>query len=160
METTNELNYWAKMQVVGLPFAMQDLTRFCLGDYISSGMSRIVFDWRFRPNTVVKFCKGDDCESNWAEYSIWNHVKETPYAKWFCPVIDISPCGRFLLMEKCVPVEFNQKLPKKIPNVFTDIHRGNFGWLNGKFVCLDYQFIGRALDIALCSSMQDVVWDS
>ena len=70
MATSNETNYWAKMQVIGLPFAMQDLVRFCLGDFISSGQYRMVFEWDMRPNTVVKFCSADDCEANWNEYAV------------------------------------------------------------------------------------------
>ena len=155
---SNETNYWAKMQVIGLPFAMQDLVRFCLGDYIASGMSRMVFEWSMRPNTVVKFCSADDCEPNWNEYAVWQAVKDTKAAKWFCPVIDISPCGRFLLMEKAQHIEPGQKLPKKLPNIFTDIHTGNWGWINGQFVCIDYQFITRAVDLALCTSMRPVKW--
>jgi len=49
-EVSNELNYWAKMEICHLPFAMQDLARFCLGDYIAAGMSRMVFDWKFTPS--------------------------------------------------------------------------------------------------------------
>lgn len=70
MDVSNETNYWAKMQVIVLPFAMQDLVRFCLGDFIGKGGSRTVFDWKLKPNTVVKFCHDDDCQPNWTEYSI------------------------------------------------------------------------------------------
>lgn len=155
---TNETNYWAKMQVIGLPFAMQDLVRFCLGDFIGKGGSRTVFDWKLKPNTVVKFCHDDDCQPNWTEYSIWQSIKDTKNAKWFCPVIDISPCGRFLLMEKAREITVDDKLPKKLPNFFTDIHTGNFGYLGDKLVCTDYQFISRALDLSFNTNMRDADW--
>lgn len=155
---SNMDNYWAKMQVIEFPFAMQDLVRFCLGNFIAKGSSRTVFVWDMRPNTVVKYCHADDCEANWVEYAIWQAVKDTKSARWFCPVIDISPCGRFLLMEKARPIVKTDKLPKKLPNVFTDIHTGNFGWLGSQLVCTDYQFIGRPLDIALCTNMREANW--
>jgi len=155
---SNDSNYWAKMQIIGLPFAMQDMVRFCLGDYIAGGSSRMVFDWKFRPNTVIKFCKADDCQSNWTEYAVWESVKDTKYAKWFSPVIDISPCGRFLLMEKAKEIKIEDKLPKKLPNFFTDIHTGNFGWIDNRLVCIDYQFISRALDLSFNTNMRDADW--
>ena len=157
-EVSNELNYWAKMEICHLPFAMQDLARFCLGDYIAAGMSRMVFDWKFTPNTVVKFCKAEDCQSNWNEYSVWQTVKDTKNAKWFCPVIDISPCGRFLLMEKARTITTEDKLPKKLPNFFTDIYTGNFGYIEDRFVCIDYQFISRSIDLSFCTQKQSVNW--
>ncbi len=159
MEANNELNYWAKMEICHLPFAMQDLVRFCLGDFINSGNSRIVFEWDMRPNTVVKFCKSDDCEPNWNEYAVWQAVKDTKNAKYFCPVIDISPCGRFLLMEKARAITNEDKLPKKLPNFFTDIHTGNFGYIEDRFVCIDYQFIGRSIDISFSTQKRAVKWD-
>lgn len=157
---SNTDNYWAKMQVIDLPFAMQDLVRFCLGDFIRSGQYRMAFEWNMRPNTVVKFCTADDCEANWNEYAVWQAVKDTKMSKWFCPVIDISPCGRFLLMERATEAEHTDKLPTKIPNIFTDIHIGNFGWLNGQLVCIDYQFITRAVDLALNTNMRKVDWNT
>lgn len=159
MDVSNEMNYWAKMEICHFPFIMQDLVRFCLGDFINRGQSRIVFEWSFRPNTVVKFCSADDCQSNWTEYAIWESVKDTKNAKWFCPVIDISPCGRFLLMEKARAITNEDKLPKKLPNFFTDIHTGNFGYIDDRLVCIDYQFITRGIDLAFCTQNQVVKWD-
>lgn len=151
-------NYWAKMEIISLPFAMQDMIRFCLGDFISKGSYRTVFDWKMRPNTIVKFCHANDCQANWNEYSVWEAMKDTVHAKWFCPVIDISPCGRFLLMEKARAITKDDKLPSKLPNFFTDIHTGNFGYIGDKLVCTDYQFITRALDLAFVTNMRKAEW--
>lgn len=154
----NSANYWAKMQVINTPFALQDLLRFCLGDFIKRGEYRTVFDWDLKQNTVVKYCHHDDAEPNWVEYSIWKSVKGTKNEKWFCPVIDISPCGRFLLMKKAKPIKSTDKLPKKLPNFFTDIHTGNFGWIGKQLVCTDYQFISRALDLSFNTNMRKAEW--
>ena len=155
---TNATNYWAKTKVMSTPFAMQDMLRFCLGDFIASGKYRMVFDWSLKPNTVVKFCDSEDCQPNWTEYAIWDAVKGTKYEKWFCPVVGISPCGRFLLMKKAKPIKESDKLPKKIPNFFTDIHTGNFGWIGKNLVCTDYQFIHRALDLSFNTKMRNADW--
>lgn len=154
----NNLNYLAKMNVINNPFATQDLLRFCLGDFIGSGDYRMVFEWSFKPNTVVKYCDAEDCQANWTEYSIWESVKGTKNEKWFCPVLGISPCGRFLLMKKAKPIKATDKFPKKIPNFFTDTHTGNFGWIGKRLVCTDYQFIHRALDISFNTKMRNAEW--
>jgi len=150
---------WAKNEVLSYPFGLQDLARFCLGDYIGGGEYRLVFDFDLIPNTVIKFCSANDCQANWVEYSIWQSVKNTKNAKWFCPVIDISPCGRFLLMEKARKIKDDEKLPKKVPNYFSDIKRSNFGFIGDRIVCTDYQFIGRAMDLAFCTNNRDANWD-
>jgi len=158
MGDVTNTNYWAKMQVIDLPFAMQDLVRFCFGDFIGKGSFRTVFNWDLRSGTVVKFCHANDCQSNWTEYAIWQSIKDTKNAKWFCPVIDISPCGRFLLMKKARSLKQTDKLPTKLPNFFTDIHTGNFGWIGKQLVCTDYQFIERPLDLSFNTNMRKAEW--
>lgn len=150
---------WAKNEVLSYPFALQDLARFCLGDYIGGGEYRLVFDFDPVSGSVIKFCNADDCQSNWTEYSIWQSVKDTKNAKWFCPVIDISPCGRFLIMEKARAIKEDENLPKKLPNFFTDIKRSNFGFIGDRLVCTDYQFISRAIDLSFCTSNRNADWD-
>lgn len=155
---TNAADYWAKMNVINSSFDMQDLVRMCLGDFIKSGEYRTVFNWDLKPSTVVKYCHKEDCSPNWIEFSIYSSVIGTKYQKWFCPVLQISPCGRFLLMKKARPIKSTDKLPKKLPNFFTDIHTGNFGWIGKQLVCIDYQFISRALDLSFNTNMRDVDW--
>jgi hypothetical protein len=158
MAVSDLTNYWAKKQVIDFPFAMEDMVRFCLGDFIAKGSSRTVFVWDMKPNTVVKYCHSEDSEPNWTEYAIWQSVKGTKNAKWFCPVIDISPCGRFLLMKRARALKSTDKLPAKLPNFFTDIHTGNFGWIGKQIVCTDYQFISRSLDLAFNTNMRKAEW--
>ena len=74
-------------------------------------------------------------------------------AKWFAPCVDISPSGHFLIQKKCKPLIDIKCLPKNIPGFFTDVHWNNFGMLNGKFVCFDYQFIGNGVNIAMNTRM-------
>ena len=154
----NASSYWGKMNVINSSFDMQDLVRFCLGDFIASGKYRTVFDWDLKPNTIVKYCHSENCQPNWTEYAIWQAVKDTKNSKWFCPVIDISPCGRFLLMKKAKALKSTDRLPKKLPNFFSDIHTGNFGWIGKQLVCFDYQFIERGIDLAFNTNMRDADW--
>ena len=158
IDKTNFDRYWGCMNIINNPFDMQDLLRMCVGDFIAAGEYRSVFDWSLKKGVVVKYCHKDDCSPNWTEYSIWNAVKGTKYEKWFCPVLEISPCGSFLLMKKARSIKETDKLPKKLPNFFTDIHTGNFGWIGSQLVCTDYQFISRALDLSFNTNMRDVDW--
>jgi hypothetical protein len=50
----------------------------------------------------------------------------------------MSPDGRVLLQKKCDPIPDNYNLPTKVPEFLTDLKRSNFGFLNGKLVCIDY----------------------
>ena len=130
----------------------QDLIRFCLGDAIASGEYRCVYNWSFRKDVVCKITWNQ--EANWAEFNTWSAVKDTHYAKWFAPVIEISACGHFMLMKKARPVNLKKdKLPRRIPNMFTDVKLENFGFIGDQFVCVDYQFLDRSLDLAMNSGM-------
>jgi len=67
----------------------------------------------------------------------WMMVKDTNIAKWFAPCVAISDCGMFLLQKRIEKIPKNQ-YPKYIPSFFGDLKYGNFGMLNGQFVCCDY----------------------
>lgn len=143
--------YNAKKQIIDNLFSMQDFIRMCLGQKLGEGQYRIVFDFDLIPDVVCKWDKNIVPACNWNEFNVWNAMKETKYKKWFAPVVAISPGGEFLLMQKARPIKDGDKLPKNIPNFFTDIKRDNFGFIGDQIVCLDYQFIYRALDLAFNS---------
>ena len=158
IDRTSLDSYWGKMNTINNPFDMHDLLRMCIGDFISAGEYRTVFDWNLKKGVVVKYCHKQDQSPNFIEYAIWQSVKGTKYEKWFCPVLGISPCGNFLLMKKVRPLKETDKLPKKMPNFFSDIHTGNFGWIGNQLVCIDYQFISRAMDLSFNAGLRDVDW--
>lgn len=132
------------------PFFSEDLARFVLGDYIGNGAYRWVF--AYGRDKVIKLTH--DTEANHKEYAVWQSVKETKFAKWFAPCIDISPAGQFLIQKKARKIRDNDKLPKFIPDFFTDLKRDNFGFIGKQFVCVDYQFIDRAIDASFYSQMR------
>jgi len=138
----------AKKQIFENIFSVEDFARMCLGDRIGEGQYRIVFDFPLIPETVCKFDKAQPSQANWNEYNVWNAVKGTKHEKWFAPVKNISPSGEFLLMKKARPIQDGDKFPKKIPMFFADVKRENFGFIGDQIVCIDYQFIIRAIDIS------------
>ncbi len=136
------------INVSDYPFHSIDLMRMLLGTKIGDGMFRAVFECDLIPNTVIKV---SNCETpaNTIEFSVWQSVKSTPHAKWFAPCLHLSPEGNFLIQRKCRPLTDKDKLPKNIPGFFTDIKRENWGFIGKQLVCHDYQFLDRAIDIAM-----------
>lgn len=138
------------------PFLSMDLARMVCGEKIGSGQYRDVYEYKLHRGYVVKVTHYQ--EYNWNEYNVWEAVKDAPYSKWFAPVVDISPGGHFLIMKKVKPIPDKFKLPKTIPQFFTDLKRENFGVLNGRLVAIDYQFILRGLDVCFNCSPQKLVF--
>ena len=145
----------AKKRIFENVFSSEDMVRMCLGDKLGEGQYRIVFDFALIPDTVCKFDKSCPASANWNEYNVWNAVKGTRHEKWFAPIVAISPGGEFLLMKKARPIQDGDKWPKKIPLFFADVKRDNFGFIDNKIVCTDYQFICRAVDLSFNSGTRD-----
>lgn len=113
-----------------------ELANFFLGDQIGRGATRTVYQHKFNSNWVVKFDIGTSRQfDNQYEWMIWNHFKNTRWAKYLAPCIDISEAGSILIMERTEPVS---KLEGKLPDFLGDLHVKNFGTIDGKLVCHDY----------------------
>lgn len=136
--------------VTHYPFVSLDALRFLCGDKISEGQYRAVFECDLIKGAVVKVSY--EAFSNITEYEIWQAVKGTSNEKWFAPCISISPCGHFLIQKKVRHITDKDKLPKKLPDVFTDVKKTNFGFIGKQLVCHDYQMLCRAIDAAFTTS--------
>lgn len=137
------------------PFMALDLYRMILGDKISFGVFRNVYD--YTPGTVIKVAYVD-WSVNVQEYRIWEAVKRDPAKrKWFAPVVAMSPNGHFLVQKKVRMITDNDKLPRTLPRFFEDVKKDNFGFIGDQFVCFDYHFIGMALKDSL-KKMDKVKW--
>lgn len=148
----NDINYFTDR-----PFVGQDLYRLICGEKIGSGAYRSVYDSLLVKNAVVKIT--EDVRANILEMEVWKAVKDTPAVRWFAPCLYISPAGHILIQRKARPVKPSDKLPKKLPMLFTDIKKENFGYIGKQLVCTDYQFISRAIDIAWNTNMREVDWN-
>lgn len=116
----------------------RDLMGMVLGDSICHGTHRHVFNHATNKDWIVKVENGAQSFMNIAEYQVWQSVKETKLAKWFAPVLEISPSGLLLIMPRCQVATINDDLPKSVPAFMTDLKPENWGWLDGRWVCLDY----------------------
>jgi len=116
----------------------RNLIDFMLGDYIGAGCERRVFEYGldYRHDYVVKIEQSP--RANVLEYEIWQEVKDKPqHSKWFAPVVRLSNCGSFLIMERTRPMSPNE-FPAYIPSYMADTHQHNWGLIDNKPVAHDY----------------------
>lgn len=118
----------------------EDCFNLLCGDKIGEGIHRTVYECKIRPDLVVKV-ENQNLRyfANVLEDKFWiDHQYHKDVVKWLAPIEFLSPDARILLMKRVRPVHNTDKLPDKLPTFLTDIKRSNFGWLDGKLVCVDY----------------------
>ena len=140
--------------------ARNDLIRTLLGDKLGDGVSRQVFRLAFRPDLVVKVEDRSQHFQNAMEWEVWRTVAGTPWAKWFAPCEEISPCGCVLIQHATVPLR-DGELPDQLPNFFTDLKPGNFGRIGKQIVAHDYAInllLNRGLSSARIAKVAKHRW--
>lgn len=120
-----------------LPTTARDMASLFIGKRLGSGMSRTVYEHELDKTCVVKIESGGNRFQNVLEWEVWQTVKDTKFAKWFAPCIDISPNGIILIQKKADLIPKSQ-YPKSIPRFFMDTKFENFGMIGKQFVCFDY----------------------
>lgn len=127
------------------------------GHKMGAGATRNVYACHTSPDCVIKVESASQSFDNIHEWTVWNQVKDTKYAKWFAPCVSISPTGSVLLMKKTEQPRSNE-LPAKMPAFFWDFALWNFGWYDGRLVCHDYGSIQELLKHGLTSRMKPANW--
>lgn len=119
----------------------EDALNLLCGKELGSGIHRTVFEYRIDPTLVVKVEKDDGWRqfANVREHQFWaDHQYYQPVAQWLAPCRYLSPDGYISLQQRARPVIEGDALPDKLPKFLTDIKRENFGWIDGRLVCVDY----------------------
>jgi len=114
-----------------------------LGTLIGKGFYREVYDYIPDSRLVIKkIIPREKClHENKNEFENWSKLREVSVInKLLVPVIDISHCGRFLLMEKTTPLaEFKlENLPKEVPYGYGDGHPNQLSLYKNNIVIHDY----------------------
>lgn len=135
----------------------KDVRDLLLGDEIAYGAHRHVFKHATDPGLVVKLEDIAKHFYNVSEWQVWQRVKSTAHAKWFAPCVDIGPSGTILMMKKAEPATA-AKLPRMVPAFFTDLKAENWGFINGKPVCIDYG-LHLLLEVGMTTRMRRANWD-
>jgi hypothetical protein len=116
----------------------RDVGHFLVGDHLGGGQYREVFAYGPDPKRkVIKLEDGYASFANIREHDAWRALRDTAYARWLAPCLDISGNGIMLIQARTTPVKFDD-LPKEVPAFFTDLKRSNWGRYKGRIVCHDY----------------------
>lgn len=134
----------------------RDLSRLVVGQLIGSGVFRQVFEWLPDQSLVVKVENGAQSFANVIESEVWSRVKDTKFARWFAPVIQISDNGSVILQARTEAIR-QSELPDRVPAFFTDLHARNWGLLDGRPVCHDYG-LNLLMENGMTQRMQKVNW--
>lgn len=123
---------------------VDELTDFICGKKLGSGKFRDVYVYRENNSYVVKVAKdGAGCRHNMMEYEVWVQTPDR-LAKWLAPCSRISEYGSYLIQQRVEPIG-PEKSPKRVPAFFADTHSGNWGYLKGKPVCVDYGYVNPGI---------------
>lgn len=144
---------------------LSDFFDFFCGKHIGSGESREVYEFRLDEKYVIKIDKmfepgGNNFTfSNVAEWEFYHNVKHhsPKIAEYLAPIMNISKCGKVMMMQKTTPIPNKKVLPKKLPALFTDTKIENWGMIGNKVVCHDYAN-HRAYAIGSNASLVDAKW--
>lgn len=112
-----------------------------VGELISQGSTRSVFEHPENKNLVIKkMRRNPQGPENKNEWYIWNFYKDTKYAEYLCPMIDISDDGVYLVAQKATKSSKDNKVYKKLPPALREDANCNQNWgaIDGKNVLLDY----------------------
>jgi hypothetical protein len=118
----------------------KELSKLIAGNLLGKGIHRDVYEYRLNKEIVIKI-ETNDSFANVIEWEFWKEVKDTPWAKWFAPCIDISPNGVFLLQTRTYQ-PLKSDYPEKVPSFLDDLKYSNYGVIvkgnKKQFVCHDY----------------------
>jgi hypothetical protein len=138
--------------------ALQDAFALLCGRLLGEGIHRRVYECRIRPDLVVKV-ESDELRyfANVHEHKFWadNQHREN-VACWLAPCEYLSPDGRVSLQKRVEPITSSQDLPDALPAFLTDVKRSNFGWLDGRLVCVDYAMVSQSASARL----RRVFWEN
>lgn len=128
------------------------------GKEIGSGSTRVVYECKVNKDYVVKIAF-DGPDANILEHAVWDYIFACPsIAKWFAECVFLSQNG-MVLVQKKVSFPENAEYPKQIPWYFTDIKKNNFGFIDGRLVCVDYSnAFGRLTQYMSNKKMRRAVW--
>jgi hypothetical protein len=123
--------------------------KYC-GDFLGKGIHRDVYTFKQDDRFVVKlerdFSKNSLVFSNIGEWRNWcEHLYYTKVSSFLAPCLTINNSGQILIQRRVTrEIDGDKRTPPKyLPNLLTDTKLFNFGWIDDKFVCVDYSTMIR-----------------
>jgi hypothetical protein len=115
----------------------QELLRILLGPKIGEGVARQVFRHPQRSDLVIKVESVAHSFQNIHEWTAWEQVKHTKWAKYFAPCVEISSTGVVLIQQYAKPLPDDLRT-LKLPNLLCDFKPENYGLIDDQVVARDY----------------------
>lgn len=118
-------------------FVQSEGLNVLLGHQLGEGQHRVTYECAFSDEYVVKVETGHQSFQNICEWELWKDARDSKWARWFAPCVQISPSGVFLIQRRAeaLPEGF---LPRSIPSFFSDLKPENFGRIGRQVVAVDY----------------------
>lgn len=114
-----------------------------LGKFIAKGKGRKVYQHPNDPDLIIKVPINSDKANRW-EWEFWNLIKDTEYAKYFCPCVEFTDGN--LIMKRCKPGKrVPQGLTIKGIKIKDSTKSTNYGRLGKRNVLLDYSHAYKQL---------------
>ncbi len=113
------------------------------GKFLGKGKLRNVYEHKDNPEWAIKISHRPTGGKNKKEHWLWHnappHIK-----KWLVPVIDISECGQFLVVEKGEPVTQSEVPKFRQWDGFRDTKKAlNWVRIKGKVLLADYHIYDK-----------------
>lgn len=128
------------------------------GDYLSYGLYRDVYALKADPDHYVVKIERDMAQgmfANATEWRNWINNKDWEWlAEYLCPCESINETGQVLIQRRAEikpTIKAYQDACPKLPPMLTDRKIQNYGFFEGRVVCVDYSF----MPIFISSRLED-----
>ncbi len=139
--------------------SITEIKKLICGKKLGYGVHRTVYILKQDPDYVVKI-ERDFRKGMFANVTEWRNYMDNLhwhwFAKWLAPCVMIDEPGRILIQKRVV--QDKRPYPKKIPALFTDLKKCNFGWIGDQFVCCDYSSLLTVIKSKTNKPMRYAKW--
>ncbi|MGH7240036.1 MAG: hypothetical protein ACREHG_08210 [Candidatus Saccharimonadales bacterium] len=145
--TRREIESKLKSIVTGRVWSTKEVLDAFGAEFIANGVYRSVYSIKGSDKYVLKIEheKGrvDKPPNHMNIMEYMNYIewfRGTCYEKWLAPCYVVTYDSRIMLQARVKPAA-KKDMPAKLPSFFTDKKVANWGWYNGRIVCVDYSMI-------------------
>lgn len=128
--------------------SVKQVVKSICGEKLSHGCYRDVYVLKSNPDYVIKI-ERDMTKAMFANVTEWrNYIENKDWEKfghWLAPCEMINETGQIMIQRRVERWVDNPKkrFPGKIPSLFSDRKKNNFGWIGDQLVCFDYSWLKK-----------------
>jgi hypothetical protein len=110
------------------------------GKLLGKGLYRDVYELKGDKDYVIKIQRAMT-QGDFSNALEWNYYQRNEdwdrLIRWLAPAIAIDETSQILVQRRAI-FKTIDKYPEKMPSIFSDFKIQNYGWIDKKFVCVDY----------------------